>query len=573
MLLRLLRSAFQPRSSAAPLVKRALDLRREGRLADAEDTLRAAVDRHPRDAVAATNLAVALLEQDKVEEAVPLLERAIGSDPKCAAAHFNYANVLRVSRRLGDAIEHYRAAVSADPTFAAAPEELMHTQLEACAWDGAQAVADELRDKASRLPAADWMPFVSPLTAIYLGLDEERTKQVAAYHAGVAYPRNSSRGSAPLRHAKSEGRIHIAYFSRDFRDHAVGHLLRHVFALHDRARFEVSAFSCGPDDRSVYRESIAQSVDRFVDVARVSDDAAARAIADAGVDVLVDLMGHTTGNRLGVLSRRPAPVQAHYLGYAGTTGAPYIDYFVSDEIATPLHAKSAFTEEIAYVPDCFMISDGAEAASAKIAARAEQHLPEDAYVFCNFVNPSRMTRETFALWIEILKHVPDSVLWLKRSHALVVENLRRAAQSCGVDASRLIFAERVPDKTAHLGRLALADLALDTIGWHNGHTTTADMLWAGLPVLTSPGSTFASRVATSLVCAAGIDEVVATHPGDYVARAVWFGNHRAESAALRGKLHSRRASAPFFDTARLVRGLEQAYEAMFAAKIRGSAGL
>jgi protein O-GlcNAc transferase len=573
MLLRLLRSAFQPRSAAEPLVQRALDLRSQGRFADAEGTLRAAVSEYPRDAVAATNLAVALLEQDKGEEAVTLLERAIACDPKCAAAHFNYANVLRASGRLSEAIEHYRAAKSVDPNFTAAPEQLMHTQLEACAWEGARTIADELRDKVSRGPPAAWMPFISPLTAVYLGLEDEQSKQVAAYHAGLAGSSSPNGRMTRMRRRQAGDRIRIGYFSRDFRDHPIGHLLRSVFGLHDRTRFDVSAFSYGPNDGSVYRSSIAASVDHFVDVARQNDEEAARAIADAGIDILIDLMGHTTGNRLGVLSRRPAPVQAHYLGYAGTTGASYIDYFVSDEIVTPRHSISAFTEVVAYVPDCFMVSDGTDAGTASTGTRAEQHLPEGAYVFCNFANSSRITRETFALWMSILKRVPESVLWLKRSHDRVVANLRDESQVCGVDPARLVFAERVRDKPAHLARLALADLGLDTIGWHNGHTTTADMLWGGLPVLTVPGKTFASRVATSLVHAAAIDEVIANDPEDYVFRASRLSNNRADSNALRDKLQLQRGSAPFFDTARLVRGLEQAYEGMFAAKIRNSAGL
>ncbi|MGZ5121311.1 MAG: O-linked N-acetylglucosamine transferase, SPINDLY family protein [Burkholderiales bacterium] len=573
MLLRLLRSAFQPRSGATPLVQRALDLRSQGRLADAESTLRDAVNDYPRDAVAATNLAVALLEQDKGEEAVTLLERAIACDAKCAAAHFNYANVLRVSGRLSEAIEHYRAAKNCDPDFTAAPEQLMHTQLEVCAWDGARTIADELRDKVSRGSPSAWMPFISPLTAVYLDLEEDEIKRVAAYHAGLAASSSSNGGMTRVRRRQVGDPIRVGYFSRDFRDHPIGHLLRSVFALHDRTRFHVSAFSYGPDDESVYRSSIAESVDCFVDVARQSDEQAARSIADTGVDVLIDLMGHTTGNRLGVLSRRPAPVQAHYLGYAGTTGASYIDYFVSDEIVTPPYSKTAFTEEVAYVPDCFMVSDGTDAETVSRGTRAEQHLPEGAYVFCNFANSSRITRETFALWMSILKRVPDSVLWLKRSHDLVVANLRRESQACGVDPARLLFAERVRDKPAHLARLALADLALDTIGWHNGHTTTADMLWGGLAVLTVPGKTFASRVAASLVHAAAIDEVIATDPEEYVSVATRLGNNRSESTALQSKLQLMRASAPFFDTTRLVRGLEQAYEGMFAAKMRDSAGL
>lgn len=574
MLWRLLRAAFQPRSSAAPLVQRALDLRGQGNFAEAEAILRTAVEQHPDDAVAATNLAVALLEQDKGHEAVPLLRRAIESDSRCAAAHFNYANVMRVSGRLDEAIEHYRLAKSADPKFASAPEELMQTLLEACDWDAARAEVDELRERVRRSPREEWMRYVSPLTATHLGLDREQRKAVATFHAGAPFPFRGKDGMGVVARRESRDRIRIGYFSRDFRDHPVGHVLRGVFSLHDRGRFEVFAFSFGPDDQSVYHNAIAQSVDRFIDIAAYSDEEAARAIADAGIDILVDLMGHTTGHRLGVLARRPARIQAHYLGYAGTTGAPYVDYFMTDEVVTPPDLKADFTEELAYLPDCFMVSDGTDALGAPLSTRSSQKLPDDAYVFANFGNPSRITRETFHLWMGILRGVPGSVLWLKRAHALVVANLEREARAAGVDEKRLIFAERLAEKSGHLGRLPLADLALDTLDWYNGHSSTADMLWAGVPVLTMPGRTFASRVAASLVGAAGLRQLVTQDREKYAALAIELGMNPALSAELRNSLHAARASAPFFDTARRVRGLETAYEGMFAAKLRAfNAGL
>ena len=584
MLWRLLRAAFEPRSSAALLVSRALDLRGQGHFAEAERVLRSAVERYPGDAVAATNLAVALLEQDRGKEAVGLLERAIESDPHCAAAHFNYAHLLRVTGRLPEAITHYRAAKTADPQFAAAPEELMQTLLEACDWDGAQAQADELRGRIAHTPPSVWMRYMSPLTATYLGLAREQCKAVATFHAERAVPQwggavrgggrpRSGDGAAVAPGRAQRERIRIGYFSRDFRDHPIGHVLRGVFSLHDRSRFAIHAFSFGPDDRSEYRRIIANSVDVFVDLAAHSDEQAARTIAAAGIDILVDLMGHTTGNRLGVLARRPAPVQAHYLGYAGTTGAPYIDYFLSDEIVTPQHLHADFSEELAYIPECFMVSDGTQVRGAISSTRSAEKLPGDGYVFANFGNSSRITREVFGLWMQILRAVPGSVLWLKRAHTLVVENLEREARTAGVDAQRLIFAERLAEKTGHLGRLALADLALDTIGWYNGHSSSADMLWAGVPVLTAPGDTFASRVAASLVGAAGLQQWIAKDAEEYVATAVRLGTDPAQSAALRSALGAARASAPFFDTAHLVWGLETAYEAMFAAKMHRSAGL
>ena len=286
--------------------------------------------------------------------------------------------------------------------------------------------------------------------------------------------------------------------------------------------------------------------------------------------MLVDLAGHTTGGRLGILARRPAPVQAHYLGYAATTGAPYIDYFIGDRVTTPHALDDAFTEKLACVPDCFMVG-GAAPAPAAVPERAAQGLPAEATVFAAFTNASRITREVFAAWMEILRAVPGSVLWLKQAQPATMENLRTAAAQSGVDAARLVFTSRVPARADHLARLALADLALDTFGWHNGHSTTCELLWAGVPVLTTPGASFAARVGASLVSAAGMPALVAHDVTDYVATASRLGGDRTRLDALRAQLAANRAHAPLFDTRRGVAGLEAVFVEMWRRHCRGDA--
>ncbi len=571
MLWKLLRSALNP--GPRSLIQRGLALRSAGRLPDAERVLREAVQKFPGDAVAATNLGIVLLEQDRAQQGIDYLQQALEWDPRCAAAHHNFANMLRVSGRLAEAAEHYRAARDLDPALPSTCEHLMESLLEVCDWDGAEAEADQLRALASRHPAAAWLPHISPLASSYIGLDPEQQKQVAAYHAQERASRVALARRAPAARAGEGGRLRIGYLSRDFRDHPVGHLLRNAFALHDREQFEIHAFSFGLNDGSVYRKSIEASVDHFVEGAHSTDAELADAIARAGIDVLIDLMGHTTGNRLGVLARRPAPVQAHYLGYPATTGASYIDYFVTDRVVTPPALATQFTETLVHVPRCFMVSDRTDADGMSMAQRSAQGLPEVVFVFCNFANSSRVTRASFRLWMEILRAAPGSVLWLKQSHEVTVKNLRREAHGCGVDPDRLLFARRVPDKAAHMSRLALADLALDTVGWYNGHTSTADALWAGVPVLTLPGATFASRVAASLIQAAGMPELVVRDEREYVARASELARDGARTRKLADQLAGNRASAPFFDARTLVRDLEGAYREMSSlARSRAHAG-
>ena len=558
MLLKLLRSFFQP--DATPLIRRGLALRQQGALRAAERVLREAAEKFPRDAAAAVNLALVLLEQNHAEAGAAQLQRALAIDPGNGAAHYNLANLLRNSGRLEDAIRHYRHASQAKPEIALARQELMFALLESCAWDEAEREAALLRAQCNA-KAEGWARAITPLTAVYLELDNAACKAVAAWHANEA-----AEGATPMRRSPrgtGDGRLRIGYLSQDFRDHPVGHLLSAGLPLHDRSRFEIFAYSTGADDGSDVRKKISQSVDRFVDIAAMSDADAAAAIAGDGVQVLIDLGGHTTGSRMGVLARRPAPVQAHYLGHAATTGAAYIDYFITDAIATPPECVDAFTEQLATVPGCFMLSGGAPANAGTVPTRASQGLPDAAMVFANFANASRITRKVFGLWMKILQAVPGSVLWLKQSHATTVDNLRAAAQACGIDAARLVFAARVTGNAEHRARLALADLSLDTIGWHHGHSTTNEMLWAGVPVLTHAGRAFASRVGASLLTAAGLAEMIARDERDYIDIAVRLGTDRAQSAALKQKLAANKQHALFFDGRRIVAGLEAVYVEMW----------
>lgn len=572
MLRRLLRSAFAGGAGVQAQVERALALRSAGRLADAERELRAAVARDPGHAVAATNLGVVLLEQDRGPEGAECLMQALRADPACAAAHYNLANLLRSSREHERAVEHYAAAAELDPGFPHALEELLFCLLEVCAWERAAVQAAALRALVGEQPAAAWVTRVSPLTTVYLGLDMAQRRFSAAHHARLA-ARGARLVARTTRPAARPQRLRVGYFSRDFRDHPVGHLLRGVLGLHDRDRFEVCAVSYGPDDGSRYRRDIEASVDRFIDVQRDNDDRAAARMAEAGVHVLLDLGGHTGGTRLGVLARRPAPVQAHYLGYPGTIGADYLDGFLTDAVATPPELAAEFTEPVVRVPHCFMASAAESAGTADVTSaptRADEQLPPDAFVYCNFSTASRISRELFDLWLEVLRAVPASVLWLAGAQTMVAERLRERARAQGIDPARLVFARRMPDKQAHCARLALADLMLDTAGWHNGHTTTADALWAGVPVLTAPAQHFAGRVASSLVHAAGLGDLVAADLTQYRASAIRLGTEPAAAQALRRRLAEARTQAPFFDTPGRVADLESAIDGLWAAPERAA---
>ncbi|MEX2643050.1 MAG: hypothetical protein WD270_06330, partial [Acetobacterales bacterium] len=353
----------------------------------------------------------------------------------------------------------------------------------------------------------------------------------------------------------------LGYLSWDFHSHATMVLLDDLFALHDRERFTVSAYSYGPDDGSGARRRARQQADRFIDVREEAPAETARRIRTDGIDILVDLKGYTHGNRAAILAMRAAPVQVGWLGYPGTTGMRAVDYILTDPVITPAGEAEHFTEQPVRLPYSYQINPSWKDEPFAPPSRAVLGLREDAVVLCCFNNAYKITSEVFDGWMRILHAVPDAVLWLLAEGTAVEENLRREARARDLDPERLVFAPRVPG-AKHLARQRCADLFLDTRPVC-AHTTARDALWAGLPLLTCPGQTFISRVAASLLKAQGLDELVAEDMAAYEATAIRLAGDRAALASLRKRVEAARATGPLFDAPRFVRGLESAYNGMW----------
>jgi predicted O-linked N-acetylglucosamine transferase (SPINDLY family) len=285
------------------------------------------------------------------------------------------------------------------------------------------------------------------------------------------------------------------------------------------------------------------------------------------VDVAIDLKGHTTGTRLGIFAHRPAPVHASYLGFPGTTGADFIDYLLADRIVLPEEERRFYTEKVVYLPDCYQVNDAKRPIAQRTPTRAEAGLPEKGFVFCSFNNNYKITPDVFAVWTRLLRSVPESVLWLLEDNRAAKRNLLEAARSSGIDPARLVFAARLPNP-AHLARHRLADLFLDTLPC-NAHTTAADALWSGVPVLTCVGSTFPGRVASSLLAAAGLSELVTHTLQEYEALALKLAQDRRLLGAFRSRLARNRTTAALFDTDRFRRHIESAYLTMWEISQRG----
>jgi predicted O-linked N-acetylglucosamine transferase (SPINDLY family) len=401
-----------------------------------------------------------------------------------------------------------------------------------------------------------------------LGLtDSARHQQMAAeLWTQNMYPQDLSLGPLPGR--RGTRKIRVGYFSRDFCKHPVAFLTAGLFEAHDRNDFEIVAFSYGADIRDEMRTRLEPAFDRFISVTDRSDVEVAQLARDIGIDIAVDLGGHTQDARTGIFALRAAPIQVNYLGYPGTMGADYIDYIVADETVVPRASRCFYTEKLAYLP-CFQANDAKRQPVVQRFTRKELDLPETGFVFCCFNNTYKITPTVFDSWMRILQRVDGSVLFVFADTAVGQQNLRNEAASRGVAPERLIFGERLglPD---YMSRYCAADLFLDTLPFNAG-TTASDALWAGLPVLTCTGDAFASRMAASLLKTLDLPELVTANLAEYEARAIALATDPARLADLRLRLVTGRTASILFDTEYFTRKLEAAYRQMFARYLDGRA--
>jgi protein O-GlcNAc transferase len=402
----------------------------------------------------------------------------------------------------------------------------------------------------------------------FLGVSDNAADQLACARTRAGALRAPS---APLWSGEryEHDRIRVAYLSPDFREHAVSYLTAGLFEQHDRKRFEVVALSFGPDDGSPTRRRLAAAFDRFIDARGIDDREAAAMLRRLEIDIAVDLAGPMRDSRPGILALRPAPVQVNYLGYPGTTGEDCIDYIIADDFVIPEQSKVFYSEKVVWLPDTYQANDSKRPDPGPAPSRDDAGLPGDAFVFCCFCNSYKITPSTFDAWMRLLRRVDGSVLWLLQRNAATDANLRREARERGVAPERLIFAPHVA-YAQYLARYAAADLFLDTFPFNAG-TTASDALWAGLPVLTLPGESFASRMAGSLLRAAGVPELIAESDAAYEELAARLATDAQPLADIRRRLGRAPRASALFDTARFCRNLEAAYVAMWERRRRGEA--
>jgi protein O-GlcNAc transferase len=536
-------------------------LRLLNRLDEAARACQRALQLKPDMPVALSNLASILLAWNRASEALAYCDQALELDPAFAQAHDNRGRALTVAKRLPEAVETYRRLVALDRGHRFALGCLLGAQLSCCDWrDYETLCADIARTvgQGQATSAAFDLLSVSDSEALHL--------RCAQLWTSDAVPANIRVPWSPTRHAHE--RIRIAYLSADFHYHATALLAAGLFEAHDRKRFEITALSFGPEDAGAMRARLLRAFDEFIDVRGSSDARVTELLRAREIDIAVDLKGHTTGARPGILARRAAPVQVSYLGYPGTMGLEQIDYIIADATVLPPGQQHCYSEQVVYLPESYQVNDAKRIVADRTPTRAEVDLPARGFVFCCFNNPHKINPRVFDVWMRALRAVPDSVLWLLQDNAAVVGNLRREAAARGVDAGRLIFAPRLSAEE-HLARHRLADLFLDTLPY-NAHTTASDSLWVGVPLLTCLGHAFAGRVAASLLYAVGLPQLI-THDLDaYFARAVELATDRTQLAGLRRHLNDDRFKHPLFDTQRFCRHLEAAYTTMWQRQEQGS---
>jgi len=514
-----------------------------------------AIQHNPNYSEAYNNLGNLYQECKQFDDAINQYQKSIKVDPNYSNAYMNMANALLKIKSYQDAYVNYHKALSLNPHEKFLLGNYLHTKMLLCDWHdldqlysqieqglhAGQKVADPFGfqgistseadlQACAQLMAEDYYPSLNPITA------------------------NSITYNNP--------KIRLGYLCGEFRHQATSILMTGVYELHDKNRFEIFAFDNGWDDASELRHRIKNAFIQVIDINKLTDEAAAKLIADMKIDILINLNGYFGDGRQNIFAHRAAPIQVNYLGFPGTMGAPYMDYLIADKTIIPPDRQQFYTEKIIYLPHCYQPNDSKRAIADRQFTRQELDLPENSFIFCCFNNNYKITPKTFDSWMRILSKIEGSALWLLEDNPTAAQNLRNEAQARGIAPDRLIFAPRM-SLPEHLARHRQADLFLDTLPC-NAHTTASDALWAGLPLLTCYGTTFAGRVAASLLKAIDTPELITYTYEEYEKLAIELALNPAQLKKIREKITNNRDTSPLFDTQGFTQALENVYLEMYS---------
>jgi protein O-GlcNAc transferase len=500
-----------------------------------------------------SNKGTTLYELKRYDEAIAHYDKALSLKPDYAEGWSNKGTTLYELKRYDEAIAHYDKALSLKPDIDWVNGDLLHTKMKICSWSGLSDSLEKIVNKVL-LNKKVTRPF------LLLALNDNALlhKKSSEIYALNKYPKNPALSPIP-KYPKNE-KLRIGYFSADFKNHAVSILAAELFELHDKNRFEIVAFSFGSDDKSPMRARLGQAFNQFIDVSDMSDLDIARLSRELKIDIAVNLGGYTSDSRTGIFAYRAAPIQVSYLGYLGTMGAEYVDYILADKTIIPDGTEPYYFEKITYLPS-YQVNDRKRVISDKLFTKRELGLPEKGFIFCCFNNNYKILPITFSGWMRILKVVEDSVLFLYAENKLVEENLIKEAVARGIHSARLVFCRNIP-ADEYLARYRVCDLFLDTAPYNAG-TTASDALWAGVPILTLIGQSFASRMAASLLEAIRLPELIANTQEEYEALAIELALNPKKLADIKLRLTNNRLNAPLFNTPLFTKNIEAAYIKMY----------
>lgn len=519
------------------------------RSADALDSFDRALSLSPYHPEILSGRGDALIELKQLDAAIAAYDRALELRPDFAAALFGRALALASQSRFEEALAFFQQLERVDPSYPHALGARLNTQLQLCDWTDYGRAAAEVVAAAGKtdfgvpFPALDDSPGAQLRWACLLA--EKHPAREPRFWAGETY---------------THDRIRVAYVSADFLEHPTSYLMAGVFEKHDRRRIETIAISLREDEHSPMARRVRTAFERVIAVGSRTDAEIARLMRELEVDIAVDLMGYTAEHRRNIFTFRPAPVQVNYLGFPATMGAPDIDYIIADEFIIPEESRAHYSEQVVYLPECFQANDDRKPIASPAPTRLDMGLPATGFVWGSFHSIYKLTPSMFDIWSRLLLAVPGSVLWLVGDNAVVEANLRREALARGLEPARLVFARRMA-YPQHLARLRLVDLCLDTLPY-NGGATSSDVLWAGVPMVTCAGRSFAARMSGSLLRTLGLPELVTHSLQDYELTALELARAPARLDELRARLAGNRTTGTLFDTERFCRHLEAAFTAM-----------
>ena len=575
------------------LSNKGLTLQELKRIDEAIECFNQAIEINPKNAKAFLNKANSLLEQRKYAESKINLRKSISLMPNYADAYFNLANVLKEERNTHEALVNYDEAIKLNQNFAEAYFNKAHVLQLMNNYEDAYInfeKAYQLNEEIDwiegslfylKLMRNDWNNFnqdfsriventkgeiktLLPFHGIVMLDDPALHQQLAKEYVEEKFPHKNE--LIDLKPYIEKKKIKIGYFSADFREHAVSYLTAELFELHNREDFEIIGFSYGGFQNDSMRDRLRKGFDQFFEVDEQLDIEIAKLSRDLQIDIAVDLSGFTKDARTGIFSYRAAPIQISYAGYLGTTGASYIDYLIADRVIIPTNFQKYYSEKVIYLPS-FQVNDRKKPISSKVYSRKELGLPCESFIFCCFNSNFKILPQTFGSWMSILKETENSILYLHVDNLVAQKNLQREAENRGVSSSRLVFAYPLP-RADYLARYRVVDLFLDTYPYNAG-TTASDALWVGVPVLTMAGESFASRVASSILSAVELPELITYSVLDYEQKAIELAKDISKLEKIKEKLKNNKDNTLLFDTPNFTRNLESAYLEIHSRSQRG----